>query len=140
MWASSSPSPPINNTTVSNFCSTSAVRCCSPSWRGTGEHSWNLDNKGGGLFSQSHRLSSERIDQPALLSQHLLQYPPLTSLFLSFLFPLKTMSYNIEVNEKNYTSLPARSISKQVFDNSHGSVRASQHILKQQLVREHLQQ
>lgn len=44
------------------------------------------------------------------------------------------------VNEKLSTSLPARSVSKQVFDHSHGSVRASQHILQQQLVREHLQQ
>ncbi len=44
------------------------------------------------------------------------------------------------VNEKLSTSLSAWSISKQVFHYSHGSVRASQHILQQQLVGEDLQQ
>lgn len=42
--------------------------------------------------------------------------------------------------KKYFTHLSAWSISKQVFNHSQGSVRAGEHILQQQLVREHLEQ
>lgn len=40
---------------------------------------------------------------------------------------------------KYFTHLSAWSVSKQVFNHSQGSVRAGEHILQQQLVREHLE-
>lgn len=60
---------------------------------------------------------------------------------LNCIYSLYQNSYINDIyNKKHFTSLSAWSISKQVLDHSHGSVRASQHILQQQLVRENLQQ